>query len=118
MELAIENQLHDKTRSFVLSGVGLTIACHFEHLFTASSVNLSRNLLRDLGSVYALQCVRELNVADNLLTNCRGLDRLQLLQYVDLRNNGKQSCISWFPYVIKIKCLLLNSDWVADYIAR
>jgi len=88
MELALENQPRDIS-SFVLSGVGLSVTCHLEHLVAATVVNLSCNMLRNLGAIYCLQSVRELNVANNQLTNCCGLNSLPVLETVDLSNNGK-----------------------------
>jgi hypothetical protein len=96
MEISIENQPRD-SRSFGLSSLGLTVMCHLEHLLVATSVDLSNNLLRDLGSVYYLQSVRELNLGNNQLRNCQGLEKLPALETVDVRNNGKLNlCLGIF----------------------
>lgn len=120
MEISIETQPRD-SRSFVLSNLGLTVMCHLEHLFIATSVDLSHNLLRDLGSVYYLQSVRQLNLGNNLLRNCRGLERLPALETVDVRNNGKQNLCLLEIFLKKINalvCIFIVSKFVMMLLHR
>lgn len=87
MEVAIEN-LPANSRSFTLSGEGLSVAYCLEHLSAMMAVDLSNNSLRHLHGVCHLQFVRELNLSNNSLTACEGFDLMPQLEILDLRHNN------------------------------
>ena len=82
-------QTNDGRRSFSLTNLQLTAVYHLEHLLTASEVDLSHNIISRINSVFCLQSVERLNLSNNRLTSCRGLQLLPRLKYLDLRNNGR-----------------------------
>jgi len=88
MEVAIES-LPANSRSFSLSGEGLTVAYYLEHLSAMTAVDLSNNSLRHLDAAYHLQFVRELNLSNNSLTACESFDLMPRLEILDLRHNGE-----------------------------
>jgi len=88
MEVAIEN-LPANSRSFTLSGEELTVAYCLEHLSAMTSIDLSRNCLRNLRAACHLQFVRELNVSNNRLTDCYGFELMPRLEFLDLSHNGE-----------------------------
>jgi len=87
MEVAIEN-LPANSRSFTLSGQGLTVTYCLEHLSAMTTVDLSNNSLRHLRSANHLQYVRELNLSNNSLSGCDGFNLMPRLEILDLRDNG------------------------------
>jgi len=88
MEVALEN-LPANSRSFTLSGEELTVAYCLEHLSAVTAVNLSKNSLRHFHAACQLQFVRELNLSNNRLTDCRGFELMPRLEMLDLSHNSK-----------------------------
>jgi len=88
MEVAVQN-LPANSRSFTLSGEGLTAAYCLEHLSAMTAIDLSNNSLRHLHAPYHLQFVQELNLSNNSLTACECFDLMPRLETLDLRHNGE-----------------------------
>ncbi|KAK0040679.1 geranylgeranyl transferase type-2 subunit alpha [Biomphalaria pfeifferi] len=74
--------------TITLSGRSLTKMYHTELLPLVTSLDLCDNLLRDVHEFNLLQNVKVLNVANNKLENCEGLQHLPKLERLLLNGNN------------------------------